>query len=273
MKLFGRNSAIIIGDTKATGLRIVFDLEKTKRGPEANKGTINIYNLNETTRVTSQRPDIIVILEVGYGENFEQLFIGNISKSATKRQGANMVTTLTIEDAGKALREVRFDKSYESGISIKTTIKEVAQTFRDAAGVIVGNLAGVFASVDDKKEQSGLALSGMAKDVMDNLVGKLNLEWSMQDNNFQLLQPDQGTQEEAVLLTPQTGLLGVPAKRGDDGIEFVSLIIPRIRPGRLVTIHSEHIFETVKVTKATYRGDTHGQPWHITGWAKTIGHG
>lgn len=271
--LFGRNAAIIIDDIKTTGLRIVFDLEKTKRGPEANKGTINVYNLNETTRVLSQQPDIIVILEVGYGENLEQLFIGNVSKSATKRQGANMVTALTVGDGEKALREVRFDKSYEAGVSIKTTINEVAQTFRDAAGVIVGNLAGVFAGVDDKKEQSGLSLSGMAKDVMDRLVGKIDLEYSIQDNNFQLLQPDQGTQDEAVLLTPQTGLLGTPAKRGDDGIEFVSLIIPGIGPGRLVTIRSKHIFETVKVTKATYRGDTHGQPWHITGWAKTIGHG
>jgi len=271
--LFGRNSAIIIGNVKTTGLRIVFDLEKNKRGPEANKGTINVYNLNETTRVLSQQPDTIVILEVGYGENFEQLFIGNISKSATKRQGANMVTILTVGDGEKAMREVHFDKSWEGKVSIKTCIKEVADTFRTAGGIIVGNLANVFASVDDKKEQSGLALSGMAKDVMADLVGKLNLEYSIQDNNFQLLQPDQGTQDDAILLTPQTGLLGTPAKRGDDGVEFVSLIIPGLGPGRLVTIHSEHIFETFKVTKATYRGDTHGQPWHITGWAKTIGHG
>ena len=271
--LFGRKAAIVIDDVKATGLRIVFDIEKTNRGPEANKGTINIYNLNETTRVTSQKPDIIAILEVGYGENLEQLFIGNISKSATKRQGANMVTTLTVGDAEKPLREIRFDKSYEAGVSIKTTIKEVAQTFRTAGAVIVGNLASVFASVDDKKEQSGLALSGMAKDVMDDLVGKIDLEYSIQDNNFQLLKKGTGTQEEAVLLTPQTGLLGTPVKRGDDGIEFLSLIIPGIKPGRLVTIHSKHIFETVIMTKAIYRGDTHGQPWHITGWAKTIGHG
>jgi len=184
-----------------------------------------------------------------------------------------MVTILTVGDGEKAMREVHFDKSWEGKVSIKTCIKEVADTFRTAGGIIVGNLANVFASVDDKKEQSGLALSGMAKDVMADLVGKLNLEYSIQDNNFQLLQPDQGTQDDAILLTPQTGLLGTPAKRGDDGVEFVSLIIPGLGPGRLVTIHSEHIFETFKVTKATYRGDTHGQPWHITGWAKTIGHG
>lgn len=272
MLLFGRNSAIVIGDVKTTGLRIVFDIEKNDIGGEANKASISIYNLNETTRTLSQQLDTIIILEVGYGENLEQLFIGNMSKSVTKRQGANMVTTLTMGDAEKALREVRFDKSWEGKVSIKTCIKEVADTFRTAGAVIVGNLASVFASVDDKKEQSGLALSGMAKDVMDDLVGKLDLEYSIQDNNFQLLKQGESTQEKAVLLTPQTGLLGIPAKRGDDGIEFISLIIPGIRPGRLVTIHSKHIFETVIMTKATYRGDTHGQPWHITGWGKTIGH-
>lgn len=271
MRLWQRNASITIGNIKATGLRIVFDIEKTDLGREANKASISIYNLNESNQVASQSKDTLITLKIGYGDNLDQLFVGNMNKSVTKRQGADMVTTLTTGDGEKALREGRVDKSYAAGYSVKTTIKEVADTFKEAGEVIVGDLTGRLLGVADKKVQTGLTLSGMAKDVMDDLVGKLDIEWSIQDNDFQLLKPDEGTQEEAVLLTPQTGLLGIPVKRGDDGVEFVSLIIPKIRPGRLVTIHSKHIFETMKVTKAVFRGDTHGQPWHITGWAKAIG--
>lgn len=267
--LWKRNAAIVIGGVKATGLRIAFDIEKTNIGREANKATITVYNLNETTRTLTQKKDTVVILEVGYGENLEQLFVDNITKSSTKRQGADIVTTLEYDN--KALRETRFNKSYSAGVSIKTTIKEVAQTFRDAGGVIIGNLGERFASIDDKQEQTGLALSGMAKDVMDDLIGKLDLEWNIQDNELHILKPDEGIPgEEAVLLTPQTGLIGSPAKREDDGVEFMCLIIPGIYPGKLIQIRSKHIFETYKVIKAIYRGDTHGQLWNITGWGKVI---
>ena len=79
---------------KVSGLRIIFDIEKTS-GSNPNTGKIQVYNLNETSVGTLKtNENLSAILEVGYGDNLEQLFIGDIQRSFTQRNGPDFITTM-----------------------------------------------------------------------------------------------------------------------------------------------------------------------------------
>ena len=54
----------------------------------------------------------------------------------------------------------------------------------------------------------------------------------------------------------------------EEGIEFKSLLNPKIRPGRLVSIASSKVIGLYKVRKAKYKGDTHGGTYEVTAEAK-----
>ena len=269
--LWKRKANVIFGvkgeqGVKVSGLRIIFDIDKT---PESvpNTAKISIYNLNETNRdLLKNEENLFIILEVGYGDEIDQLWIGDIKRSSTGRVGADFVTSIESEDGGQAIREARIDKSYAPGVDLKTVIQDVANTMRDAGNVVVGTLSRVKSEV----AQNGLTISGISKVIMDDLIEKQDLEWSIQDNEVLFLEPEQDTGEEVVLLTPQTGLIGSPISR-EKGIGFKALIqTTKIRPGRPVKIQSRQFDGLYRVNKAKYQGDTHEKPWYITGEASEV---
>ena len=251
---------------KVSGLRVTFDIEKTPEST-ANTAKISIYNLNENNRdLLKNKEALFIILEVGYGDDIDQLWVGDIKRSSTGRQGPDFVTSIESEDGGQAIREARIDKSYAPGVNIKTIIGDVANTLKEAGGVAVGTLS----RVSDEISQNGFTASGISKVILDDLAEKQGLEWSIQDNEVQFLDPDQDTGEEVVLLTPETGLIGSPISR-EKGIEFKALIqTTKIRPGRPVKIQSRQFDGLYRVNKAKYQGDTHDKTWYITGEATEI---
>lgn len=245
--------------TKVTGLRIFFDIEKTSES-SANTAKIIIYNLNESNRdLLKNKENLFILLEVGYKDEVDQLWIGDIKTSFSGRKGTDFITTIESEDGGQAIREARIDKSYAAGVNIKTVISDVANTMKEAGAVAIGTLS----RVKDEVAQNGLTISGMSKVIMDDLIGKQGLEWSIQDNEAQFLEPKGETGEEITLLTPQTGLIGSPVNR-KDGLDFKALIqTTKIRPGRSVKIQSRQFDGLYRVGKARYLGDTHDKPWYI----------
>ena len=252
---------------KVSGLRVAFDIDKTPQST-ANNAKISIYNLNESNRdlLKNDKENLFIILEVGYQDEIDQLWVGDIKRSTTGRKGADFVTTIESEDGGQAIREARIDKSYAPGTNIKSIIGDLANTLKDAGGVAIGTLS----RVKDEVTQNGFTASGISKIVLDDLAEKQDLEWSIQDNEVQFLEPDQDTGEEVVLLTPETGLIGSPVSR-EKGIEFKALIqTTKIRPGRPVKIQSRQFDGLYRINKAKYQGDTHDKAWYITAEATEV---
>jgi hypothetical protein len=84
-----------------------------------------------------------------------------------------------------------------------------------------------------------------------------------------VLLPDGGfTAEEAVLLTPATGLIGSPEhgtpdkKHAASVLKARSLLQPAIKPCKRVVIRSQSISGTFCVQKVTHHGDTAGGDWY-----------
>ncbi len=281
-ELFNRAAALRIGPATAgavplasavnatayKGFRITFDIEKTSEGTP-NPGTISIYNLAASSRAALEVKGLRMALDVGYsgiGDGdpiLGQLFIGDVKKAITKRQGPDIITTLEAGDSETAIRETHIEKSF----SEFTTTPQVVATLAQKLGVAVGTIVPGFATLF----QNGLTVSGLVSDNLDTITQKLGLEWHVTDGELNILDPTLPTAEPAILLSKATGLVGIPTNVADgrtgqtkDGIEFASLINPGIKPGRAISLVSDAITGVFRARKCHYKGDTHGGDWLVT---------
>ncbi len=261
--LFDRYASLTVGLPGEEGIlfdgfRIAWDVEKTS---ESNPNTckVKIWNLNETSRSALEQEGAVMILEVGYNSIPESvggrvikdpiteiLFSGDIKKVSTVKNGPDRITTLEGGDGEVALQDTNINKSFGAN----TPITSVFNQLIDKLGVAKGTVKGI----KNESFQNGLALTGLVKDQLDTLTKKQGLEWSIQDNEVQILPKDTSIDGQAIQLTSETGLVGTPIKR-EDGIEVTALLNPQIRPGRKIEIISRDIDGVFVVKKAKYKGD------------------
>jgi hypothetical protein len=266
-RLWNRQANIIFAvrgeqGVKHSDIRIVFDVEKTSE-VNTNSAKIKIYNLNKNSRAILQQENVVIILEVGYENNVDQLYVGDIIKSSTEKIEGDLVTSIEAKDGGFALENANLDKSYKAGTNIKDVAKDVIKSMEDIAGITVNSLD----EIKDEVLQNGMSITGASRKTLDNIIEKQGLEYSIQDNELQIIKKDGSTAEDAVLLTPETGLLGKPIER-EKGIQYKALIqTTKIRPGRRIRITSSDIDGVFINKKVNYKGDTHGSDWFVLGEA------
>ncbi len=253
---FGNKGALGI---KITDLRITFVIGKTSDS-NANTSKIKVYNLNERSRtILEQGGDLVATLEAGYtGTGLEGLFKGEIDKSQFRRISSDWVTTIFVKDGNTAITKTHFEKSYAGPVDLKAIAEDVIRTLQNEAGIVVKSLKNLSSEII----QNGFSANGLASRILDNIVEKQGLEWSIQDGELQIIAPD-SSDHEAIVLTPQTGLIGSPVRR-ENGIEFRALLQPKIKPGRAVKIESRNLNGLFRIRQAQFKGDTHGTPWFVT---------
>ena len=296
--LFDRKYALLIGPKysgrendpngiKIEGLRVTFKCEKNlEKNPNAI--TLEVYNLSKDSRslleenstrdlatgeVTKWDPKThppTIIFNAGYAQNIKNLFVGNTARVVTKRVGTDIITTIEAGDGEEAFAKARLDKSFAPG----TKVNDVLTNIKAALGLDKGQEKGI-----DLKDQflNGMTLSGPARNHLDMITERQGLEWSIQNNQLQIIPRGVYTDEEVILLNSETGLIGTPTKtkiinkslvKGADGKEVESgvtctaLLNAEIKPGRRIKIESEFINGVFRVQKVTHSGDTHSNNWY-----------
>lgn len=248
------------------GFRVAFKIEKNLES-NPNTSTISIYNLNESSRARLEAKDAICSLDVGYGEELEQIFVGNVAKAFTKKVGTDFVTEVECGDGEKAFQEAKVDISFPPGATMQQVLDKVASSFKSVTSGGVKSIKN-FLLTQFKSFGTGLVLSGSSKDILDNLTKTAGLEWSIQDGELQFLEAGKGTLETAFEVSSSTGLIGSPGKikaasvdGPQGGIEFQVLLQPKLRPGRLVKISSAGVSGVYRATKVVHEGDNQGGTW------------
>lgn len=276
VELFDRRAELVVAPTdgsygiEVSGLRVTFRVEKTSSS-EPNAATIGVYNLAEFSRGRIRVKDQAVVLRAGYVDLVEHVCAGVIKRVEHRREGVDTVTEIEIKDGGQDLLEPEFRRSYAAGTSRRRIIEAILSTMtHTTAGTV--SAAGVAGSISSK-----LSFSTTCKLALDRLARAWGFEWSIQDGAVQILDPD-GTidpVELAIKLTPDTGLIGSPARTGQEGrrttrsrtraqragAKFRCLLTPSIRPGRYVLLESEFVSGAFKVQSVEHQGDTHGDDW------------
>lgn len=276
VELFDRRAEVIVAPIDGgagidvSGLRVVFKAEQTSSS-EPNTATVQIYNLAEFSRNHIKAKDQAVIVKAGYRDLVEQVCSGVIKRVEHRREGVDVVTELELKDGGRDLLEPEFRRSYARATSRRKIVEDILAAMPHTSR---GRLeaSGIGGATSAK-----LSFSTTCKLALDRLARAWDFEWSIQDGALQVLEPE-GTVEPvelAISLSPETGLIGSPARTGQEGrkargsrsrkqragARFQSLLLPSLRPGRYVLVKSEFVSGSFKAQSCSHSGDTHGSEW------------
>ena len=255
-RLWERDLAVTVlppggAGVRITGLRVSFTVEKTTSAAP-NSLEVRITNPSDDTSATLLKRDYTLMLEAGYKDSVELLYVGDILEARDEWAAPDRTVTLSCGDGAKAIRKSTIFASFRGG----TTAKQIFARLADAMGVPLGPIGGI----DNTQYVNGFSAAGSTRTALDTLTRRLGASWSIQDGELIVRaanEPEKGT---LIQLDPDCGLVGSP-ERTDTGVRFKSLLQPRIRPGRKVRLKSRSLSGDYLVTKVTHTGDTHGDDW------------
>lgn len=239
------------GATTAGGsqLRIEFSTEKSSRR-SPNKAKIVIYNLSKDSAAFIEAEKNHVKLFAGYGANTSMIFSGEVRKKGTGTvdTGTDRVTTIEAASGGQAYRSARINRSFSKQLTMHQVIGELAESFGTKANLT---------NIEDSKLVDGFVASGRSADVMETFARSLNFDWFFDDDgDLVVVTKNTSTDpDNAVLLSPTTGLIGSP-ERTVKGISATALLNPAIKPKRYVNIESQAVNGWFLVQKTEMIGDT-----------------
>ena len=239
---------------------IEFEVTKTPRRG-ANQATIRLYNLNPVTNGLIESIGPTVTLSAGYsgaGAAFGTLgliFTGTVSRRGvtTVREGADRVTTIEAGDAELALQSARSDISLAPGSTTTLALQQLLLK------LLVG--PGNVGLLPPLPFSTGWYHYGLARDALTQIADMYDATWSIQDNQLFILRSGEALPNQAVLLSPETGLIDIPRKT-KEGIEAVSLIQSTLTPGGVVSIVSASEQGFYNVREVTHRGSFRSTEWY-----------
>lgn len=249
-----------MGDTQIRNLDISFFVEKTLT-PEPNTAEIKIWNLNPSNRKTLQdQKHIPVLLKAGYQNSVGLLFKGDLTEVFSQREGPDWVTTVRSGDGLVALRSAQIQQSFKAGTSAFDVLKSIAKTL----GISTGDALNKLERLGLKNLDNSMAISGNSMQQLHQALKPLGLEASIQDNALQILVSKQALEQTAVLLSPETGLLGFPQFSNHGVLRAQALLNHELFPGRKIKLETREIKEPLfAIQRVNFRGDTAGLDWTV----------
>lgn len=218
-------------DALVVKTRISFSIKKTSEGT-TNKATINLFNLSERSRIFLEDPNNVILLKAGFARaaDITRLFFGDVVRKSDSRDGPDVITSLECGDTEKLLQKAHIEVGLAPGARLSQLVNIGAQ----ALGLTPARLEGI----RDQVFKNGFSFSGTVQGLFDLIVSNSGSEWNIQDQELQFLTKNGPTQLQAVVLSPESGLLGWPTKT-KDGLQVDALLQPTVLPGRLVQIVSK----------------------------------
>jgi hypothetical protein len=267
------------------GLSISFEVEKTGKS-EPNKAKIEIRNLSKDTQgslekrfkeARAQRVPVIVELSAGYGTDIGIIFKGDVRSLSSRIDGTETVTTIIGGDGAHNHKTARISRSFAPGTSVET----VARACADALGVGQGNLGDVVSRFRlggmGATFPEGIALSGSAKQALENISKSCGYEFSIQSGALQFTERGKPIDREILLLSPDSGLVGSPEPQVDatvlgkdgkpkpaksGGLKIRTLLLHQLYPNARIQLDAEGHKGQVFATQVRFVGDIASNDWN-----------
>lgn len=277
----GRGTEIDARTGANNGLRIAFSVNRDeKRTP--NNAEIRIYNLNPAAAQALAHADqVSVSLEAGYVDDVGQIFLGDLRSAKTRREGGDLVTTISGGDGESAIRAARINRTFPAGTPVSAVLKGLA----DALGVGKGNSAAAGAGLSGRLAKAR-TLSGLCYDEIEAFCRTQGLRWSVQDSALQIRVEGQPVlPSTGPLLRRDTGLIGEPeveknatvarfasavssAKIGSSKakgtvVSGTCLLRPSLIPGVAFRVSSSTFEDNLVCVQTAHIGDSHAGDWYV----------
>ena len=184
-------------------LHISFSIQKSDLETQ-NTGKVTLWNLNKEHLSVIKEKDCVLSLKAGYGNVMPLIFAGIISFVSTTNDGADRKTEIDVVDNLVEIRDTYVTISYNGTVNWKTIFDDVATQM----GVAVSySYNAEFADI-----ANGFSFVGQARDIMTKGCKCCGLVWSLQNGVMQVKKPNDVMSKEVFLLTPDTGLIGIPTQ-------------------------------------------------------------
>ena len=278
-ELFNRDISVQVGTTLVASrsgdddvtrpiLRMSFKIEKTGT-KDPSKADLTIWNLAEQTRSKFQTEKEPVIIEAGYVGNRSQIFSGDMSYGSSMRQGTDWVTKFQAGDGETKFRSSRVNESFKPGVTLKAMFKKVAE----ATGLGLGNVINKINAGDFRgsleEVTNGAVLSGNAMNELDKLAQSMGFGLQIRDGQLEILRANETTEDTAIRLEMESGLIGVPELGEKGAVKARSLLRGGLFPARKVEIIARRTGEAgfeingfFRVGRVVHSGDTWGPDWY-----------
>lgn len=289
MKSFGRKwrvtissdngSQWVIPDKPEDGLKLhcVFRVEKFML-TQAFWAEVSMYNLNMPTQTRLIEEGDFVVIEAGYEEGpYEQLFSGSVFQPMFERENVtDYKTTLYCMDGLGLLTANISNVTLQSGYDYRSVISAMAASAHKAIP-----LGSITSNLDSKSSPRGKTIFGEPNKYIRQLEQDNNAIGFVSDGKLNIAKIDDECSQEALVITPTTGLVGTP-QQTQYGVNFRCLLNPSItitsppmvvkldqtvvrqmkaRPGQYLTPLDKDGF--YKVIGVVYTGDTRGNSWYV----------
>lgn len=278
MPLFNREAQVLIykegqqNAVKFSGLRIAFDIFYINTS-DAQKAEITIYNLSENSRAKLNDDNLELYLYAGYKEDagLELLFIGDITAVQNSNQGPDVLTKIQCASGFRKFRDINASVSFGPGATY-------ADVFLNLTANYDFGIAGDYSKLNDMQFLNGFSYVGNVKFGIDKITQAAGYNWTLINKKITII-PYKMPKTMATIyeLSPSSGLIGVPSKKDDVGInvvtgigspqtgwEITALLQPKISVGDLVKIVSDEVTGLFNVQSIEHQGDTRGQNWLST---------
>lgn len=286
MARFDRVYRLLVGKPNQKGLeirqpmRVTFEVSKDAQ-EDPNDHKIRIYNLAADTRRALEEPGLRCVLYAGYAEEGGPLLMasGSVVYAYTWYELPDVVTELAVKDGYTEVRDTAVSIGLGPGAQASAIIRDVARQM---------GLPLVMADdVPDRRWQQGFSFYGAARTALHKVTQGTGLEWSIQNQQLQVVRRRGTTRRKAVVLAADTGLIGYPertreaarekarvrdsqtnddvrlvsARQQLDGWRVTSLLLPTINPGDLVKLESRTVQAFQRVEAVRHYGDSAGGDW------------
>lgn len=254
-QLFNRKMVLRVADKEWRGLRVVFSVRRSLRKRPNLARSIRVYGLDLDTIGAIATRGALVQLTAGYEGTAEVVFTGQLSRFEVVQDGSDSVVEITAQDGGAAWQRV-----VSRAFGGATTIRSVVETLAGDMGLTVAPGTAALLTGSTRKTT---VMRGFARDTLEITLRSAGYEWSIQDGALQVIKTGAALSRTAVVLSPETGLVGEPkALEKGRGWMVESLLNPKIRPGRTVLLKSKRATGAYRATIVTHDGDTHSaKPW------------
>ena len=187
----------------AVPIHVNFSFQKTDLQSQ-NTGKVSLWNLNKSQLSVLNEKDCAVEVKAGYGSRMSKIFSGLVSYVNTSNDNADRKTDIEVIDNLAEIRDTYVSISYNGKVNWKTIFDDV--------GAQMGVAVSYSYNAEFVDVANGFSYVGMARNILDKGCKCCTLVWSLQNGVLQIKKPGDVMSREVYLLSPDTGLLGIPAR-------------------------------------------------------------